>query len=113
MPLIRCTADPYDGLRLNAAVALKHTLTSAVVEVMLHLVSDPNPRVRLIGAGTLLSVEPKNTQACAVVAEALAHPDLRVRKAALELVESLGPGQLRPLARIIHSSSNKEAFGSV
>jgi HEAT repeat protein len=90
--LIGCTADSYDGLRMNAAVALKRAPAGAVVEVMLHLVTDPNPRVRLIAAGTLLSAEPDNARARAVVVEALGDPVLRVRKATLELVESLGPG---------------------
>ena len=61
--LIGCTADSYDGLRMNAAVALELAPASAVVEVMLHLVADPNPRIRLIAAGTLLSAEPDNPQA--------------------------------------------------
>jgi HEAT repeat protein len=90
--LIECAADPYDGLRMNAAVALKLAPASAVVEVMQHLLTDPNPRVRLIAAGTLLSAEPDNAQACAVVVEALGDPVLRVRTASLKLVESLGPG---------------------
>ncbi len=57
---------------------------------MPHLVADPNPRVRLIAAGSLLAAEPGNADAGAVLVEALGDPALRVRKAALELVESLG-----------------------
>lgn len=93
--LIGCTDDFYDGLRMNAAVALKHAPASAIAEVMQHLLTDPNPRVRLIAAGTLLSAEPDNPQACAVVVEALGDSVLRLRKATLELVESLGPGGLQ------------------
>jgi HEAT repeat protein len=88
--LIECTTDAYDGLRMNAAIALKLAPASEVGEVMQHLVSDPNSRVRLIAASSLLSVEPGNTKAGAVLLEALEDPALRVRKAALELVESLG-----------------------
>lgn len=90
--LIGCTTDAYDGLRMNAAAALKRAPFGSVVEVMRHLVTDSNRRVALIAAGSLLSTEPDNSQACAVVVEALGDPIMRVRKATLELVESLGPG---------------------
>ena len=90
--LIECTADANDGLRMNAAMALKLAPAGAVVEVMQHLVADPNSRVRLIAASSLLAAEPGNTQAGAVLVEALGDPALRVREAALELVESLGTG---------------------
>jgi HEAT repeat protein len=89
-PLVECTGDAHDGLRVNAAMALKLAPGGAVGEVMQHLVADPNWRVRLIAAGSLLSAGPGNIPASAVVAEALADPAPRVRKTALELVESLG-----------------------
>ncbi|HEV3122199.1 MAG TPA: HEAT repeat domain-containing protein, partial [Isosphaeraceae bacterium] len=88
--LIECTADANDGLRMNAALALKLAPASAVGEVMQHLVEDSNSRVRLIAASSLLSVEPGNAKAGAVLLEALEDPAPRVRKAALRLVESLG-----------------------
>jgi HEAT repeat protein len=91
-PLIECTLDANDGLRMNAAMALRLAPAVAVGTVMQHLVADPNSPVRLIAAGSLLSAEPGNTMAAAVVVEALSDPALRVRKAALELVESLGAG---------------------
>jgi HEAT repeat protein len=90
--LIRCTADANDGLRMNAALALQLAPAAAVGEVMQHLIADPNSRVRLIAAGSLLSVDPAHARAGAVLVEALADPALRVRKAALDLVESLGSG---------------------
>jgi HEAT repeat protein len=90
--LIRCTADANDGLRMNAAMALQLAPAAAVGEVMQHLIADPNSRVRLIAAGSLLSADPAHARAGAVLVEALADPALRVRKAALELVESLGMG---------------------
>ena len=64
----------------------------AVVEVMQHLVADPNSRIRLIAASSLLSAEPGNTKAGAVLMEALEDPASRVREAALDLLESLGTG---------------------
>lgn len=90
--LVECTAHANEGLRMNAAMALRLAPAAAVSEPMQHLIADPNSRVRLIAAGSLLSTEPSNTTAAAVVVEALADPALRVRKAALELVESLGTG---------------------
>jgi HEAT repeat protein len=90
--LIQCTAEPSDGLRMNAAMALKLAPPGAVGEAMEHLVGDPNLRARLIAASCLLAADPAHARASAVVAEALGDPAPRVRKAALELVESLGAG---------------------
>ena len=59
---------------------------------MQRLVADPNSRVRLIAAGSLLAAESGNTIAGAVLMEALEDPAPRVREAALELLESLGAG---------------------
>jgi HEAT repeat protein len=85
--LIECTADANDGLRMSAARALKLAPAETVIDVMLHLVADPNSRVRLIAASSLLVAEPGNTLAGAVLAESLEDPVLRVREAALELLE--------------------------
>jgi HEAT repeat protein len=49
-------------------------------------------RVRLIAASALLTADPGDARAGAVVMEALSDPAVRVRKAALSLVESLGAG---------------------
>ena len=73
-------------------MALKLAPAGAVIEVMQHLVADPNSRVRLIAAGSLLAAEPGNTLAGAVLVEALEDPVLRVREAALVLLDSLGEG---------------------
>ena len=40
--LIACTADANDGLRMNAAMALRLAPAGAVLEVMQRLVADPN-----------------------------------------------------------------------
>ena len=55
--LIECTADANDGLRMNAAMALKLAPAGEVLEVMQRLVADPNSRVRLIAAGSLLAAD--------------------------------------------------------
>ena len=90
--LIECTTDAHDGLRMNAAMALKLAPAGAVSEVMRYLIADPNSRIRLIAASFLLSVEPGDMKVGTVLEEALGDPAPRVRKAALELVESLGTG---------------------
>lgn len=90
--LVECTAEPHDGLRINAAMALRLAPADAVEGVMRQLVADPNSRVRLIAAGSILAAEPDSAEAAAVLVEALADPALRVRKAALELIDSLGEG---------------------
>jgi HEAT repeat protein len=88
--LIACTADPSDGLRMNAALALKAAPPSATKATMKHLVEDANVRVCLVAASSLLATDLDDARARAVVVEALSDPALRVRKAALELVESFG-----------------------
>ena len=98
--LIECTADANDGLRMNAAMALKLAPAAAVIDVMQHLVADPNSRVRLIAAGSLLAAEPGNTMAGAVLVEALEDPVLRVREAALDLLDSLGAGGMALLEEL-------------
>jgi HEAT repeat protein len=88
--LIECAADANVGLRMNAANALRLAPAGAVIEIMQQLVADPNSRIRLIAAGSLLFSEPDHTQAGAVLVASLADPLLRVREAAQVLLESLG-----------------------
>jgi HEAT repeat protein len=89
--LIECAGAASAGLRMNGALALRLAPTGAVLEVMRQLVEDPNARVRLIAASCLLSVDPGDAKAGAVLVEALGDPAPRVRKGALQPVESLGP----------------------
>jgi HEAT repeat protein len=88
--LAECAADPSDGLRIGAALALQAAPPAEAREVLEGLLADPNVRVRLIAAGSLLGADPDNDWAGAVVLGALADPAPRVRKSALALVESLG-----------------------
>ena len=85
-PLIECTADANDGLRMNAARALAVLPMPSVIDVMQRLVGDPNARVRLIAAGSVLAVEPGNALAAAVLVESLEDPVCGVRDAARALV---------------------------
>jgi HEAT repeat protein len=57
---------------------------------MRQLVDDPNVRIRLVAAGVLLTADASNVEASAALVDALADPTPRVRKAALELIDSLG-----------------------
>jgi len=112
--LIECTADANDGLRMNAATALKLVPAGAVIEVMQHLVMDPNSRIRLIAASSLLYAEPGHTKAATVLMEALVDPAQRVRAAALDLLESLGTGGA-VLLKTVHldePTRNRESRGS-
>jgi HEAT repeat protein len=88
--LAECAADASDGLRINAALALQSLAAGEALTVMEHLLGDPNPRVRLIAARALLTADAGHEGARAVVLEALGDPVLKMRKAALELVEALG-----------------------
>ena len=88
--LIECAADLDDGLRMNAAMALGLAPSGAVAEVMRHLVADPNSRVRLIAARSVLIAESSDANAGAVLFEALGDPAKRIREAALDFFDSLG-----------------------
>lgn len=90
--LIACTAHTSDGLRLYAAIALKRAPAATVDETMRQLLEDTNVRIRLVAAGSLHATDPRDVKATAVIVDALGDPALRVRKAALELIESLGVG---------------------
>jgi HEAT repeat protein len=90
--LVACTTDSNDGLRINAALALKLATGAVVTEAMEHLIADTNLRIRLIAASSLLSVNPAHAVAGVVVRETLSDPTLRLRQAALALVQSLGAG---------------------
>jgi HEAT repeat protein len=110
--LIACTADANDGLRLNAAVALRRAPASAVGETMRQLVEDSNVRIRLVAAGALLTSDPSDARASAVLMEALGDVAPRVRKAALELVESLGPASA-PLVETLQQRAGLEEDGEL
>ena len=86
--LIECTADANDGLRMNAARALKLAPAASIVEVMQHLVADPNSRVRLIAASSLLAAEPGNALAVGILVESLNDPVRAVQEAARALLDS-------------------------
>jgi len=107
--LILCTADASDGLRMNATLALRLASPGAVGEVMQRLVEDASLRIRLIAAGFLLLADAANTTASAVVAEALSDSTVRLRKAALALIESLGPGGVSFLDTLRQHADLEEA----
>jgi HEAT repeat protein len=87
--LLECLADPSDGLRLNAVLALENAPPEEVGPALDQLLDDPNLRVRLIAAGRVLAADPADARAAAAVAEALAAPAPRLRSAALALIETL------------------------
>jgi HEAT repeat protein len=105
--LAECAADPSDGLRINAAQALQSLAAGEAVTVMEHLLGDPNPRVRLIAARALLARDAGHEGARGVVLEALGDPVLKMRRAALELVESLGENA-GAFADALHERAGRE-----
>ena len=90
--LIDCAADPRDDLRMNAALALGKAPPARTAEVFAQLIEDPNPRIRLIAARSLLAQDAADAGAVAVVRAGLTDPVLKVRQAALDLIESLDSG---------------------
>jgi HEAT repeat protein len=86
IPLLReCAADPNDGLRLNAVLALQLAPPNEVADLMSLLLDDPNVRIRLVAARVILRDLPGEPRAAAVVAAAVNDPSPRVRQAAQEL----------------------------
>jgi HEAT repeat protein len=90
--LAACTTDPSDSLRLNAVMALRRAPAGTGGEELQHLLEDGNERIRLIAAGALLAATPEHPRAGAVLTAALGDSNPRVRRAAVELLDSLGAG---------------------
>ncbi len=88
--LVACTLKSSRELKLNAALALRHTGGAEVHDAMAHLLGDPSPRIRLLAAGSLLSADPADAPAAAVVEAELADESPALRKAAVALVAALG-----------------------
>ncbi|MBL8797442.1 MAG: HEAT repeat domain-containing protein [Planctomycetia bacterium] len=88
--LLACAADPEDAPRLAAALALQGAPPNVTRGAMMRLLDDGNPRVRLLAAGTLLAANGGHPQATAIVREGLTDATLRLRKAAVGIVDSLG-----------------------
>jgi HEAT repeat protein len=89
--LIDCASYPRDDLRMNATLALCKASAGRASEVFAQRIGDPNPRIRLIAARFLLTQDPGNAEATAVVTAALVDPVQRLRKSAIDLIDSLGP----------------------
>jgi HEAT repeat protein len=90
--LLECAADASDGLRINAVMALTRAPATVPAGVMAQLIEDTNSRVRLMAAGSLLASDAGHVKAATALREALSDPALRLRRAAVDLVESLGDG---------------------
>ncbi len=84
--LAECLASPDVGLRMNAALALAAVPGRAAADAIRPLLTDPNPRLRLIAARRDLAEDPADAQAAAVVRAAAADPNPTIRKAAEELL---------------------------
>ncbi len=89
--LAECAAHDDAGLRLYAAIALQSAPGGAATDALHPLLDDPNPRVRLIAARRVLAENPTDPGAIAAVADALADSSPGIRKAALDLVDAIGP----------------------
>jgi HEAT repeat protein len=101
-PLLENAAHPDDAVRLSAALALRAAPRGEGHSAFEQLLADPNERIRLLVAGFLLSDVPAHERAAAVLTAALTDPAPRLRKAALELVASLGPAGAVFLEQLQH-----------
>jgi len=87
--LLVCAADPNESLRINTTLALRKAPLGATSEIMMHLLEDPNGRVRLLAAGAILDSDLDHTAALSVAEAARSDPSPRVRQAAVELLDSI------------------------
>jgi HEAT repeat protein len=87
--LIECMTETNDSLRFNAVLALRKAPPDDSMDVMEHLLEDPNTRVRLVAAGAVLAATPDHAIARAVVEAAKSDPSPRVRQSAEELLLAL------------------------
>lgn len=87
--LRECAADPDDSVRLNAARALRRAQPGDATETFGALLHDGNSRIRLLAAGYLLGADPTNAEAAGVVTASLTEKTPGVRRAAMQLIDSL------------------------
>ena len=90
-PLAACAVHPDVGLRLNAALALQAVPGRAASDALHLLLDDPNPRLRLIAARRILRDDPTDTQAVAVVTDALNSSHPGIAAAAAEVMAAVAP----------------------
>jgi HEAT repeat protein len=113
-PLIECATDPDDKVRLSAALALRLAPPARLRDAFSHLLADPNPRLRLLAAGSLLDADAADPEAAAALIQALADPVPRVRRSALEWIESheqIGEGILEALRQRVELETEPELSG--
>ena len=84
-------AHADDGVRLNAALALRAAPAAKAAPVFRQWLADASARVRLIAAGYLLEADPADADAAAGLVTLLDDPSPRLRRTVVELVDSLGP----------------------
>lgn len=90
IPLLQeCVAHSDIGLRLSAALALQAVTGAAAVEALYPFLGDPNPRIRLIAARCALIENNADTAAIEAVAKSLVVSEAGIRKAAMELIETV------------------------
>ena len=97
--LVENTARAHDGLRVNAATALRRAADPSARDALHRLLADPNPRVRLVAAGSLATPltpptnggpAPLDPEVRAVLAGLLRDPGPRIQSITGEVVRSLG-----------------------
>jgi HEAT repeat protein len=110
-PLIDCASDLDDKVRLSAVLALRSAPPARLRDAFAHLLADPNPRLRLLAAGSLLDADPTDPEAAAALVQALADPAPRVRRSALDWIEAhdfRGEGLLEALQQRAESETEPE-----
>jgi len=110
--LAECAAHEDAGLRLYAAIALQAVPGRAALDALQALFADPNPRIRLIAVRRVLSEDPANVAAITTLSNALMDPAIGVRKAALDLVDTVGPA-VEAILEAVHGRAEGETEPNV
>jgi HEAT repeat protein len=105
-PLRDCLADADDGVRLHAALALRAASRPLATPAFQDLLSVADLRLRLLAAGFFLEEDPAHAEAGATLVACLTNSSRPLRKAAQELIESLGP-RAAALAEVLRQQLNQ------
>lgn len=105
-PLVECSADPDDGLRLNAVRALR-TVPESLAEQLPRLLADPNAQVALLAATMLLQGDEDHAEAAGLVARSLVSGPPRDRRLAADAIEALAERGHR-FAEVVNQQAARE-----
>jgi HEAT repeat protein len=113
-PLLEAAGNADDKIRLNAALALQRAPLAQARPAFRRLLTDTNPRMRLLAAGSLLDDEASAADAAEILARAITDPALPIRRAAEEWIHAHHAGNehlTRALQKRMEAETDPETIG--